>query len=384
MSGTTSKGKKTTMKSDKSLLAALPLLLLPVTAPCLDLGEAMSCGSNGFAVETGGRDPTVLEITRQFSKQCPSPLLSLIISMADEKKASGKESDSLYYSDQEGILAGTDPADDESPSLASRIFRKKDGSYLYMLTATMEMGGLYSDMSRFFSVDWQQGRITPLKDYAPENYPQPFRSNGTVTESHGAEKDGKVVISYEITDGMHMQFVSFFSWDGSTHTYQGSTIDLPRQKVLPRRITSKNIRFFAFADVDDDGNSELFLSTGDHETEIAVGIRSYEKKEQILLSRSGNSRFRLFEKGLAVEAGCGSGCATTDYVMLKDSRYLDRLNVYTLTPPDGSAPEVTYTLHTTGGEKELTPVQGEKFIREMGAEKKLNLDWQPLLKLDLS
>ena len=168
--------------------------------------------------------------------------------------------------------------------------------------------------------NWKTGEMKPLNDYAPGGYQPPFKSYGTVTQSDFADARNNIIIGYEITDGLFMNLSSHFSWDGGTHKFAGSDIQLPKQqKILPKNVNAKDLKYYAFYDIDDDGNSEIFLSNKDHSIEISAVIRSYEKAEKELLTRRDGSEFKFYKGGIAVTGSCGSGCSAADYVLVKNT-----------------------------------------------------------------
>ena len=368
---------------NKFLLSAEIALALTVSGAVMAMGFAdmlTESMSQSFKIETRAGEPTVLDVSREFNRKYTTDLFTLIISNADKSVATGNEVEGVSFDTQTNSISGYDPNNEEGPSLAANLIKADSGRYLYMLTATMEMGGLYSDEAIFFDVNWNSGIISPLPGYQPAAYRTPFQSFGTVTEHYFADEYDNIIKGYEITDGLFLNFSSIFAWDGLKHTYRGSRINLPKQKILSGGTEPGDIAFFAFCDIDGDGNSELFLSNAGHSMETAVSIRAYEKNEQIFLTKDDRSEFKFYENGLSASGSCGSGCSSSHYVLISESRVDGLLNVVTHTAPDGKA-ESTYSLTASDGDREISAEKADEFIKKLGREKTVKLSWEPLLEL---
>lgn len=368
---------------NKVLLSAEISLALTVSGTVMAMGftdmltESMS---QSFKIDNKATEPTVLDVSREFNRKYTTDLFTLIISNADKSIATGNEVEGVSFNAKTNSISGYDPKNEEGPSLTADLIRADNGRYLYMLTATMEMGGLYSDEAIFFDVNWNNGIISPLPGYQPAVYRTPFQSFGTVTEHYFADEHNSIIKGYEITDGLFLNFSSVFTWDGLKHTYRGSRINLPKQKILSGGTRPEDIAYFAFCDIDGDGNSELFLRSADHSMQTAVTIRAYEKNEQILLITDDRSEFKFHENGLSATGSCGSGCSSSHYVLVSESRSNAQLNVVTHTAPDGKS-ESTCSLTTSEGEKEISSDKADEFIKKLGNEKNVKLSWEPLLEL---
>ncbi len=346
----------------------------------MGLGSMLSeSSSSSFRISKHDSSPTVVDVANEINSRYPTDLLTLIIANARKAADAGKEkTDGTFYDPSNNYFIGSDPKDEDGPSLSAGILKTENGHYLFLLNATMEMAGLYSDEPVFFDVDWKNGIISPLPEYSVKQYRTPFSSHGTVTRSLGFETLDEIYIGYEITDGLFLSLTSFFAWDGSKHNYRGSEINLPKQKILPADLKPESLKYFAFHDVDDDGNSEIFFSNEDHSTETVAVIRAYEKKESEILSKGSQQEFEFYEKGMSTKGSCGSGCTSSDYVLVTESSCTEKLNVYTLTDPQNNR-DVTFTLTDQNGEKKINQEKAEEFIKKLGKKKSVKLDWQPLL-----
>ena len=368
-----------------SLIAGMTAMIMSSGSMSLELGDMLyESVKQSVKINTADHEPTVLDISKEFNHRYPTNLFTLIINNAEKAKSSSGEGDGVFYDAKNNSLIGQDPRNDESPTLKATLFKSGADHYLFMLTATMELGGLYSDESHYFDIDWKTGEMKPLNDYAPGGYQPPFKSYGTVTQSDFADARNNIIIGYEITDGLFMNLSSHFSWDGGTHKFAGSDIQLPKQqKILPKNVNAKDLKYYAFYDIDDDGNSEIFLSNKDHSIEISAVIRSYEKAEKELLTRRDGGEFKFYKGGIAVTGSCGSGCSAADYVLVNNSGYGETLNVRTLTAPDGGK-EITYTAADEKGGQKISAEKADEFMAKLGEEKQVQLDWQPIISLNFN
>ncbi len=134
-----------------SLIAGLTAMIMSSGSMSLELGDMLyESVKQSVKINTSDHEPTVLDISKEFNHRYPTNLFTLIINNAEKAKASSGEGDGVFYDAKNNSLIGQDPRNDESPTLKATLFKSCADHYLFMLTATMELGGLYSDESHYF------------------------------------------------------------------------------------------------------------------------------------------------------------------------------------------------------------------------------------------
>ena len=155
-----------------SLIAGLTAMIMSSGSMSLELGDMLyESVKQSVKINTADHEPTVLDISKEFNHRYPTNLFTLIINNAEKAKASNGEGDGVFYDAKNNSLIGQDPRNDESPTLKATLFKSGADHYLFMLTATMELGGLYSDESHYFDIDWKTGEMMTVANVFPTNKP---------------------------------------------------------------------------------------------------------------------------------------------------------------------------------------------------------------------
>lgn len=238
----------------------LPLFLFALEAPASDLYQAyFKCAEEHvIAVPDDPEEPDVLSLMKVFQKEFPAALTGAYL----EKAASGK----LSQEDQERLNKGvfaTDE-DDDGNEVMALVWNDAGGRKLLGVLFHIMADVLYDEEVCFYSYDPQSRELKTVSNELT-SFRAPYASAAGAVKSYYAFDENQAEIMNENVDGLQFGMVSVFVRDGASFRFRGARILLPAKRV--REVKKINPAFYAFYDIDGDGNSELIFSDKKHARE---------------------------------------------------------------------------------------------------------------------
>lgn len=347
-------------------------------------------------VKESGAAPDVLALMKAFNDRFPVDLADNLLRRAAAGKLSGEEKDSI----KNGFLM-TDE-DDDGNVMVARVWKRSDGHRIFGVNFHIMADVLYDERVCFYDYDPAKETLTTYRDNPVSSFrPEFATATGAIKTYYSFEKDGVKVIN-ETVDGLLFGMVSDYPRDGSGFKFRGAGISLSGKAYD----TVKGISpaYYAFYDIDGDGNSELFFSDRNHAAEVIVAVTlntGFDDRKwnqpAVLLSRSGEKgddsglpEFEFYERGVGLIGECGSGCRSFSYVILDRGRIDSRIEGYMLTPeelerlggPENTDPGSCKITRRNGKNGELSYQECQDFFKGLGNPVKPDIKWNPLVSFE--
>jgi len=360
------------------VLAALPVFChLPAAA--MDDREVLAEWENTvISVAPDSRTPEDITLLRAFNKTWQVPAISAYLK---KWKPAGKKSGKSAG----GTIAvrGYDDCDEDSCTVFVRENAGKDGHALFFVILGSVSDVVYTENLIAYDYDRKAGIMKPLPELPALAYSSGLSTEGSDYQVYSFQDNDSLVITDGVTDGPLVEAKSLFLPDGASLKYEGTEITVNGTR-MKEQLAALDAGEFSFYDIDQDGNTELFLKN------TAGGILALsvagnpETREAEYIDFSEEGTFRFYEKGLSQERDCGSGCFSGSYVLMENSVAAARLSVHEITTPPGESvnPEGASQYRISGpdgSEREVTPAEKDAFIKKMGKQVTPEYGWQPLL-----
>ena len=243
----------------------LPLFLFALEASASDLYQAyFRCAEDHvIAVPETPEEPDVLSLMKVFHKEFPAALTGAFLEKAAAGRLSPEERELL----KKGVFATEE--DDDGNEVMARVWQDAGGRRLLGVLFHIMADVLYDENVCFYSYDPEARALKTVSNELTSFRPQYASAAGVIKSYYAFEEDGAEIMN-ENVDGLAFEMVSVFARDGESFRFRGARILLPAKRI--REVKKINPAFYAFYDVDGDGNSELVFSDKGHAREKILSV----------------------------------------------------------------------------------------------------------------
>ena len=242
----------------------LPLFLFALEASASDLYPAyFKCAEEHvIAMPDASEKPDVLALMKAFQKEFPVALTGAFLEKAAAGKLSQEDQDLL----KKGVFATEE--DDDGNEVMARVWNAGDRKLLGVSFHIMA-DVLYDEKVCFYSYDPKSRELKTVSNELTSFRPQYASATGVVKSYYAFDEDSAEIMN-ENVDGLLFGMVSVFARDGASFRFRGARILLPAKRI--REVKKINPAFYAFYDIDGDGNSELIFSDKGHAREKILSV----------------------------------------------------------------------------------------------------------------
>ena len=343
--------------------AAMAMACIPAMAEDTDTGYVKKC-VNIDACSTDNED--VREYCRLGNYNCHSDgsgdLLQLankpsidLLTVLNSKWPSYVITDYIKKAEKEPanpVSFVAEGKSDESPVVIGRLFRYSDGRTGLAMIFHQPTSSFFHETLHFYEYDPTTGIISYKNNLTVQNAPAPFKSMSSESVlSYSLNDDNSIGRYFEEVDGIFVDQYESYAWDGLSDKFDYGNIIIKLDKTdLASKLRGMNPTYYAYSDIDGDGNSELFLGNKDKSEQVVVSLVRNDQK-----GKDSNKYILLHKK-------------ISEFLTIKDSGVTARLtfknNQYYL-----------------NGEK-FDSIKADQFISSLGKVKDITLDWKKLKQLN--
>ena len=306
--------------------------------------------------------PSVIDLLTVLNSKWPSYVITDYIKKAEKEPANP-------------VSFVAEGKRDESPVVIGRLFRYSDGRTGLAMIFHQPTSSFFHETLHFYEYDPTTGIISYKNNLTVQNAPAPFKSMSSESVlSYSLNDDNSFGRYFEEVDGIFVDQYESYAWDGLSDKFDYGNIIIKLDKTdLASKLRGMNPTYYAYSDIDGDGNSELFLGNKDKSEQVVVSLVRNDQKgkdsnKYILLHKKSSDEIFVHENGISVEDTTYASNGISEFLTIKDSGVTARLtfknNQYYL-----------------NGEK-FDSIKADQFISSLGKVKDITLDWKKLKQLN--
>lgn len=261
---------------------------------------------------------------------------------------------------------------DDGESFEACVWKRDNGHRLFAYVFQRLVGLSVHQIILFYDYDPVKKTLTPEPNEL-NRFVASFDSYHPVT--YHLPRQGKDVTVKEYFMGWGTAIEHVYRWNGMAPQF--SQVKVAKMAEMLDVYTDLYDDLSAFAkytlyDFDGDGNPELWLSSEDEESQAIYSI--VNEDVEMLSATYFKTHFFFHANTIASAGGCGTGCYSTQYVILKNSKPAHTFEDFQEWNLQKEDMDHTYSYD----EEEISAKEGGRILKSLGKVKEVKIHFRPL------
>ena len=319
--------------------------------------------SNGWdkKIITDVKDGSILSLVRAFNNAWHNrPTTDLLKNPVSND---GEGDYDIVVDSPNGYVSAFELGDD-GESFAACVWKRNNGHRLFAYVFQKMHGLSISQIILFYDYDPDRGTLTPEYNELAKFSPSFNDSYHPIT--YMLPREGKDIVVNEYLMNWYSSIRHIYKWDGMELYFH--SVEIEKFDILCKEydelfdaFEGSDFTKYILHDFDDDGNPELWLSS---ENEEYQAIYSIVKGEiELLQGTYFKTSFIFYNNAIAAAGSCGTGCFSTQCVILKDSKPFRTCDEFQTWNFKKDKMEYSYAID---GNENVSRKEGEQLFKSLG------------------